>query len=387
MKEIKWLALVSVVCLSLASGCSSGEKGPASSRADTTASAVSTKETELETTGTADSSEADITVSAPPEGTATTKRPPAPQTTASAVTKKPTTTTKKPTTTSTSKVGPRPTLPEPAGSQSINSLTYKTPGNQRIGDWGGPAYTVYSQKGYNRVSMDIALSEVKINMLRKSDKKTLVGYAFLGMDIHDPAGGYWVNCLDAGIKYDGIKGKWVLFHFIYDVSAPNQPKWYESYKGLDPTHDYRLSLDCSKSDGWTTLAAYDLTEGREADSIMFQARYAKKDGSNVSFYQDFAIDMPEDVTRDHQGNVYKDDGTLSDEVWEKIILYNTDEDVYIRNMKITNSCLNGKPWTADKTRLRGFSPDTRQTHIDYQVVRVSRANFDNEFRIDIDMNR
>ena len=120
-------------------------------------------------------------------------------------------------------------------------------------------------------------------------------------------------CMDAGLKYDGNSGKWVLFHFIYDVSAANQQKWYESHKALDPTHDYRISLDCSKSEGWTTLSAYDLTEGREADSVTFQARYAKKDGSNVSFYQDFAIDMPDDLMRDPDGNIYEVDSAISDE--------------------------------------------------------------------------
>ena len=243
------------------------------------------------------------------------------------------------------------------------------------------------QYGYNRASMDVALSDVEINMIRRSDKKTLVGYAFLGMDVWHPTGGYWVNCMDAGLKYDGNSGKWVLFHFIYDVSAANQQKWYESHKALDPTHDYRISLDCSKSEGWTTLSAYDLTEGREADSVTFQARYAKKDGSNVSFYQDFAIDMPDDLMRDPDGNIYEVDSAISDEGWAGIILYSTNEDVYLRNLKVVNSMLNGQPWTADKTRLRGFSPDSLQPYIGYEVVKVTHANFDNEFQVDIDLKK
>ena len=341
-------------------------------------SAVQTQQT-AETEGTtAPSSAAATTAGSPSPSTApaVTAKTTRAKTTAASSTAKPTTTTKP---------GPRPTLPDPKGTQSINSLTYKN--KERIGDWGGPAYTVYSKKGYNRASMDVALSDVEINMIRRSDKKTLVGYAFLGMDVWHPTGGYWVNCMDAGLKYDGNSGKWVLFHFIYDVSAANQQKWYESHKALDPTHDYRISLDCSKSEGWTTLSAYDLTEGREADSVTFQARYAKKDGSNVSFYQDFAIDMPDDLMRDPDGNIYEVDSAISDEGWAGIILYSTNEDVYLRNLKVVDSMLNGQPWTADKTRLRGFSPDSLQPYIGYEVVKVTHANFDNEFQVDIDLKK
>ena len=130
-----------------------------------------------------------------------------------------------------------------------------------------------------------------------------------------------------------------------------------------------------------------MTEGREADSVTFQARYAKKDGSNVSFYQDFAIDMPDDLMRDPDGNIYEVDSAISDEGWAGIILYSTNEDVYLRNLKIVNSMLNGQPWTADKTRLRGFSPDSLQPYIGYEVVKVTRATFDNEFQVDIDLKK
>ena len=384
LKRKNWLPLFCTLPLAAAclfTGCAS--KGAVSSSApvsDTAAStsAVQTQQT-AETEGTtAPSSAAATTAGSPSPSTApaVTAKTTRAKTTAASSTAKPTTTTKP---------GPRPTLPDPKGTQSINSLTYKN--KERIGDWGGPAYTVYSKKGYNRASMDVALSDVEINMIRRSDKKTLVGYAFLGMDVWHPTGGYWVNCMDAGLKYDGNSGKWVLFHFIYDVSAANQQKWYESHKALDPTHDYRISLDCSKSEGWTTLSAYDLTEGREADSVTFQARYAKKDGSNVSFYQDFAIDMPDDLMRDPDGNIYEVDSAISDEGWAGIILYSTNEDVYLRNLKVVNSMLNGQPWTADKTRLRGFSPDSLQPYIGYEVVKVTHANFDNEFQVDIDLKK
>lgn len=282
---------------------------------------------------------------------------------------------------------PRPTLPQPQGTGSLDSRTYKS--KTRIGDWGGPAYAVYSNKGYNRASIDVELSQVEINMTRRSDKKTLVGYIFLGMNIYHPTDGYWVNCLDAGIGYDGATGEWTIFHFIYDVSVSGQNKWYKSHRALDPTHDYRLILDCSKSNGWVTLTAYDITDDRTADSIEFQARYALKDGSNVDFLQDYAIDMKDDLLRDAQGNVYNTPETaedISDAGWKGIILYSTNENVYLRNIKITNATLNDQPWTSGKTRLRGCSPDYQQADIGYDVVKVTQANFDTCCRIDMDLN-
>ncbi len=292
------------------------------------------------------------------------------------------------TTTAATTPRPRPTLPQPQGTGSLDSRTYQS--KTRIGDWGGPAYAVYSNKGYNRATIDVELSDVEINMTRRSDGKTLVGYIFLGMNIYHPTDGYWVNCLDAGIGYDGATGEWTIFHFIYDVSAAGQNKWYKSHRALDPTHDYRLILDCSKSNGWTTLTAYDITEDRVADSIEFQARYALKDGSNVDFLQDYAIDMKDDLLRDAAGNVYNTPETaddISDEGWKGIILYSTNENVYLRNIKITNASLNNQPWTADKTRLRGCSPDYRQADIGYDVVKVTQADFDTACRIDMDLKR
>lgn len=290
--------------------------------------------------------------------------------------------------TTTTASRPRPVLPQPQGTGSLDSRTYKS--KTRIGDWGGPAYAIYSNKGYNRATIDVELSDVEISMTRRSDGKTLVGYIFLGMDIYHPTDGYWVNCLDAGIGYDGATGEWTIFHFLYDASAPGQNKWYKSHRALDPTHDYRLILDCSKSDGWTTLTAYDITDDRVADSVEFQARYALKDGSNVDFLQDYAIDMKDDLLRDAAGNVYNTPetaGDISDDGWKGIILYSTNENVYLRNLKITAATLNNQPWTADKTRLRGCSPDYKQADIGYDVVKVTQADFDTGCRVDMDLKR
>lgn len=331
------------------------------------------------------SSTADTTASAADQSTTTAKA--STSATNSKTTVTATTTKVSAIATTTKATGPRPTLPQPQGTDSLDSRTYKS--KTRIGDWGGPAYAVYSNKGYNRASIDVELSDVEISMTRRSDGKTLVGYIFLGMNIYHPTGGYWVNCLDAGIGYDGATGEWTIFHFIYDVSAAGQNKWYKSHRALDPTHDYRLILDCSKSSGWVTLTAYDITDDCVADSVEFQARYALKDGSNVDFLQDYAIDMKDDLLRDAEGNVYNTPETaddISDAGWKGIILYSTNENVYLRNLKITNATLNDQPWTSDKTRLRGCSPDYQQADIGYDVVKVTQASFDTCCRIDIDLN-
>lgn len=284
--------------------------------------------------------------------------------------------TQKPTT--TTKAGPRPTIAGPAGSEILDNLTYDNAGRP-MGDNDGPAYLVSSKRGYNVCSIDVILSEVDVQIYRRSDNRYIIAYIFLGLDITD-ANGYWKNNLDAGLRYDST-GKWHLFHSIVDVSAPNQSKWYESRVGLDPTHDYRLTLDSSRNDGWATLTAYDLTEGGKAvDSVEFQARYAKKDGSNTAFYQDYALDFPEDTK-------YTTDGVASKSNWPEITLYNTDEGVYMKNLQIVNATLNGQPWTAAKSDRRVMWPDCNVKKIDYAVVRVSKAAFDTALRLDLDMNR
>jgi len=96
--------------------------------------------------------------------------------------------------------------------------------------------------------------------------------------------------------------------------------------------------------------------------------------------------MPEDTMYDLSGNKHEDVYLqVSDQVWKEIILYNSNENIYMRNVKITNAMLNDTPWMADKTRLRGFSPDIKQADIGYDVVKVTKANLDNEFRLDIDL--
>ena len=335
IKGSKCLALMSAVCLMLASGCSSGEKSPASSGADTatTTSATSTQETVPETTGTADAAETNTTASAPSGQTATTKRPPAPLTATSTVAKKPIATTKEPTTTTSTapKPGPRPTFAGPQGTQSFTNLTYNNAGG-KMGDADGPAYCVYSQIGYNQASIDILLSELRHNLYRESDQLPLTAYLFLGVDVYDENGRF-VNCFDAGLGFHTGKQKWVLFHNILKAS-PLQEKWYMSAKYLDDTHDYRLVLDTSQEDEWASLILYDLTAGGvEYDRDTFRTMYTRRDGSNTAFYQDYAIDFPEEVK-------YGTDKQPSTS-WPEITLYNTDEGIYMKNLRVVGATLGG----------------------------------------------
>lgn len=285
------------------------------------------------------------------------------------------TTTKTPTT--TTKPGPRPTLAGPTGQEAFTNLTFDN-GSGKCGDADGPAYMVYSKIGYNQASMDILLSGIDLQLHRKSDNKALTAYIFFGIDIYDDNGS-WKNCLDAGLKNDS-RGKWHLVHNLFDAS-PGQAKWYESRIELDDTHDYRLTLDSSKSNGWATLSVYDLTEGgRLADSVEFQARYAKKDGSNTAYLQDYALDYPDDVKFDTHGNAVESN-------WQEITLYNTDENLYMKNIQVVNIRLNGALWTADKTQNRAVWPDRNDRKIDYPVSRISKGSGDYAWQIDFDMNR
>jgi len=372
MKSIrKQASLVLALCLLLGLTACTGDGNPTNHTTTTVGVVTTTTDSTTTVTGTPSTT---TTVSATTATSATTAA------TVSTSTVTATTTTSVVTTATPT----RPTLAQPSGDKAITSSRYRN--SERIGDWGGPAYAVHSQKGYNHASIDVELSDVEINMVRKSDGKYLVGYLFLAMNIYDAEGGYWVNCLDAGLQYDSPVGSWRLFYFINNASDPNQPLWYTSDLYLDSTHDYRIILDCSKTNHRTTLTAYDLTEGKVADSVEFQSRWSLKDGSNVDFVQDYAIDMPENTMYDLSGNKHQDIYLqVSDQIWKEVILYNSNEGIYMRNVKITNARLNNEPWTEGKTRLRGFSPDRKQADIGYDVVKVSQAKWDSEFRIDFDL--
>ncbi|QNK42013.1 hypothetical protein [Caproicibacter fermentans] len=261
------------------------------------------------------------------------------------------------------------------------NLTWENNGD-KMGDNDGPAYVVYSKEGYNKASQVIKVSRMKVNLVRKSDGKSLNGYAFLGMDVYNGKENQWVNCIDAGLGFIGSTCKCHACVNRYSVS-PDEDQWWESSVELDMTHDYKLVLDASQKDEQVTLTIFDVTEkNRQVDSKTFTLYYAKKDGGNLAVYQDYAMDFPEDVRLDTKKVPSTD--------WEQITLYNTDEDLYMKNIVGSDLCLyndsGSRPWTADRTADRYMWPD-KTSCISYVTTTVTQIKKDSETKIDLNMNR
>ena len=263
------------------------------------------------------------------------------------------------------------------------NLGFKNSGKY-AGDNDGPAYVVYSKIGYNKASYEFKLSQADINMSRKSDGKWTNSYVFLGVDVYDEKGEF-LNCIDAGFCYAGGSKDWHLFYNLLTTSEGNGFSWYESNVSLDPTHDYKLILDCSEKDNAATLTILDMTEGdRVADRAEFEVLHAKADGSNLSMYQDFAIDFPDDIKMDRNGNPSEND-------WEEITLYNTDEDIYLNNLIIRNATLylgdEEYLWTKDRTNDEFMWPSVSCPKVDYVCTRIVKQTAHSELVLDLDMNR
>lgn len=265
------------------------------------------------------------------------------------------------------------------GKPLMTNLTNKN--SDFMGDNDGPAYLVLSKTGYNKASIDIMLNELRMNLVRKSDGKCINAYIFLGIYSYDSNGNYRNNA-DAGLVYKGgAEGKWHIFHSINIVSpTTNQTKWYESRVGLATNHNYRLVLDSSKTNGWATLSVIDLSDGnKQVDSILFEMKYALKDGSNTAFYQDYALDFEDNTKMDTNGNPSTQ--------WDEVTLYNTNQNLYMRKLRITNALLGNQPWVQSNSRYRCTWPDNTITKINYPLVIVRSASFDTDLTLDLDMNR
>ncbi len=263
----------------------------------------------------------------------------------------------------------------------MTNLTYDN-GKGKMGDTDGPAYVVYSKMGYNKASIDVKISELEINNVRKNNRRFVNAYIFLGIDIYD-SNGKWVNCLDTGLCYLGVKGGWHLFYNLYTTETEGAQTWYESKVMLDPSHDYSVTLDSSKQDGRAIVTITDLTDNKVVDSKEFEAAYALANGTNTSYLQNYAIDYPENVKYDTSGN-------FSEKDFVEITLFNTDQDIYMNNLKIENALVykNGDShiWTEEHTQNRSMWPD-KNIAIDYEVVKVWVNNLDNSFSLSFDMNR
>lgn len=258
---------------------------------------------------------------------------------------------------------------------SRTNLGFKNIDNMH-GDNDGPAYVVYSKIGYNKASFDISLNKAEINMSRKSDGKWANSYIFLGVDVYDESEQF-LNCIDAGLCYSGETKNWHLFYNLYKTTQ--EVWWYESSVKLDPTHKYQLVLDCSKENGVGVLTIIDMTEGNKiADSAEFEVMYAKADGSNLSMYQDYAIDFPENMK-----------GESAD--WEDVVLNNTDEGIFLKNIEIHNAMLytpeGGYIWNEGRTRQRFMWPNVDCHKVDYVCTRIVQVGMNSELILDLDMNR
>ncbi len=272
------------------------------------------------------------------------------------------------------------------GDPDITNLNYQNTG--KMGDDDGPAYAIYSKQGYNIASIDVMISEIKLNNIRKSDGKFVNAYIFLGMDIFNEDG-YWVNCLDTGFCYSGKDGGWHLFYHLYTTEDESTPTWYESKVILNPNNDYRLTLDSSEEDGRARVTIYDITEDKLVDSKELEAAYSLADGSNTAYLQNYALDYPGDVKYDTEGNKSEND-------WVEITLYNTDEDLYMNYLTVKNVKI-GKndsilPWTEEHTNNRSTWPDMGlwedgNVKIDYPIVQIWIDKYDESFTLCFDMNR
>jgi len=265
-------------------------------------------------------------------------------------------------------------------SSKSTNLTW-TNTSTKVGDNDGPAYVAYSNIGYNKASEVVAVSKIKSNLVRKSDKKTVNAYLFLGIDIYDSDTKKWKNCADAGLGYIGSTGGFHAFvnRFIVDE---NEISWWESPVELDSTHDFKIILDTSKKDEQLVLTIVDVTDGNKTvDSKEFSLKYTKTDGSNTAYYQDYAIDFPDDVCKDTNNNDSKD--------WDQVVLYNTNQDLYMRNIQITDVYLYNASgsylWTEEYTEDRFLWPYKTRA-VDYVCTTVNVTKKDYETTIDLDMN-
>lgn len=252
----------------------------------------------------------------------------------------------------------------------------------KVGDNDGPAYVVYSNQGYNKASVDIQISAVEKNFVRRSDKKSVNAYLFLGIDIYDSETGEWQNCADAGLGYIGGAGTFHAFVNRFKVEEGGI-SWWESPVELDQTHDYKIILDTSVQPDQLLLTIVDLTAGgKTVDSKQFPMKGTKPDGSNTAYYQDYAIDFPDDVCKDTAGRDSKD--------WDEVIKYNTDEDLYMKKIHISNATLyhpsGSDCWKNEYTEDRFLFP-YKTINVDYVCTTVNTINEDCETVIDLDMNR
>jgi hypothetical protein len=265
---------------------------------------------------------------------------------------------------------------------SMTNLNWTNP--EREGDADGPAWVVYSNKGYNAAAANLKLSELRANLVRKSDGIAVASYLFLGVNVYDQKG-YWINCADAGLCLVG-NGKW---HAFINRWEPSEHAWYfdsgwwESTINLDKTHNYQLVLQTANEEQKMTLKIIDITANWSiVDTKTVDLKYSQKDGNNTSYYRDLAIDFPPEVCKDKMGKSTDD--------WDKVVEYNTNENLYVKNIHFYEAYLYNMQgryqWQDSYTNYRFLWPDNINK-VSYACTTVTPINRDYEDRVDLNLNK
>lgn len=170
------------------------------------------------------------------------------------------------------------------------NLSYTNPG--KMGDNDGPAVCVYAKPGYFRASLDIAVTI--------SECRPCARTAGLSTRTFSSASIFWMRAPPGstastqGLVRSGRNGAWHLFYNVY-ATPEGKSAWYESSVKLSADSDYRLVLDTSKEDEKAILSVYEIGSERLIDSVSFSAADMLCDGSNTAYYQNFALDFPDDL--------------------------------------------------------------------------------------------
>jgi len=272
----------------------------------------------------------------------------------------------------------------------ITNLNYRNPG--KMGDDDGPAMVIYSNVGYNRAEMTVRVSGIDMNTVRlvehgrRPQYQALSAFLFLGVDVW--SGEWWQNCFDAGLAWMGVDGGWRLFYNIFQPDVQDARSWWHSDIILPSDQDYLLVVDTSQEDAKARLSVYDM-DGNELDSIVFFVRGMLADGSNTSYYMNFAVDYPGTLKFDRDYTMFEG---RHDADWAEITLANTDHNLFMRNVVVEGAYIyndsNGRMrWSAAQTSHLSVWPDLDYPQIDYEVIRVMVYEPYYHFRIEIDMNR
>ena len=284
-----------------------------------------------------------------------------------------TTTTTKPTTTTKEKVNH---MFNSEITKRITSMGYANEG--KMGDQDGPAFAVYSNKGYNGASVDLNLEDLEIST-RLPGSKYVNGYAFLGIDVYSQGGG-WINCVDVGLCWSGLWGGWHIFYNIYSPLNESTPTWYESTKKLPNDDHYNLTFVITE-DNYAKLVVTGHNNGF-TDEVTVEVKGAKTDGSRTGFLFNVALDFPPNTKVDREGNPCEN--------WKEITYANTDKGIYLKNLHAYNLKLHQNDnevidWTNDLNSAVSIWPD-KVLKFDYNATMVGL--FDGrQYVINLDVNR